>query len=247
MVVKEIRKADAVVDSFQTETLGRICSEETAKQLRSIMEAVVEKGTGKAVKNTNYKVAGKTGTSWKTKNGQYIKDYSTSFAGYFPADNPKYSCIVIIDTPKNGNIYGGTVAAPVFRELADKAYVRDLAIHKPFAALVMPDKNTLPPVKAGQQEELTLICNRIGISSHPVAHIEWIKADSQNRAYTWKPVPLQVGRVPDVSGMTLRDALYLLGNQGLKVRKVGLGRVEKQSLEPGTPIQKGSVITLTLS
>ncbi len=80
-----------------------------------------------------------------------------------------------------------------------------------------------------------------------MADIEWIKADSQNRAYTWKPVPLQVGRVPDVSGMTLRDALYLLGNQGLKVRKVGLGRVQKQSIDPGTPIQKGSVITLTLS
>ncbi|RDC62238.1 penicillin-binding protein [Adhaeribacter pallidiroseus] len=247
MIVKEIRKADALVDSFQTETLGRICSEETAKQLRSIMEAVVEKGTGKQVKNLNYKVAGKTGTSWKTKNGKYIKDYSTSFAGYFPADNPKYSCIIIIDTPKKGRIYGGDVAAPVFRELADKAYVRDLAIHKPFAALIIPDKRVLPPVKAGQQEELTLICNRIGISSHPVADQEWIKADSQTHSYAWKPVPLQVGRVPDVSGMTLRDALFLLGNQGLKVKKVGIGRVQKQSLEPGSPIQKGSVITLTLS
>ena len=139
------------------------------------------------------------------------------------------------------------MSAPVSRQLADKAYVRHLALHKRFTALVLPGQNKLPPVKAGQQEELTLICNRIGISTHPVADQEWIKADSQQHAYAWKPVPLQVGKVPDVSGMTLRDALFLLGNQGLKVKKVGIGRVQKQSLEPGSPIQKGSTIILTLS
>jgi len=250
IIVKEIRKADAVIQRFEANDFNpvRICSEETVKELRVLMEGVVEHGTGKHVKSQYYKVAGKTGTAWKVKNGKYDKKvYSTSFAGYFPADNPKYSCIVIIDTPKSGRIYGGDVAAPVFRELADKAYARDLSLHKPLATRVVIDRQKLPPVKAGSQEELTLISNKIGISSHALSDEEWVKADSQNQSVVWKPNKLMVGRVPDVGGMTLRDALFVLGNQGLKVRTEGIGRVQKQSLEAGTPIKKGTIIILTLS
>ena len=250
IIVKEIRKADAVIQRFEAKDFNpqRICSEETVKKLRVLMEGVVEKGTGKHVKSEYYKVAGKTGTAWKVKDGKYDrKVYSTSFAGYFPADNPKYSCIIIIDTPKGGRIYGGDVAAPVFRELADKAYARDLDLHQPLVAHASVDRNNLPPVKAGSQDELTLICNRLGISTHKMADGEWIKADSQNRALIWKPNTLKAGRIPDVSGMTLRDALFVLGNQGVKVRTMGTGRVKAQSLQAGLPIEKGTIITLTLS
>ncbi|MGV3504124.1 MAG: penicillin-binding protein [Adhaeribacter sp.] len=249
IIVKEIRKADVVIERFEASDYNptRICSEETVKQLKQLLEAVVEKGTGKHVKSQYYKVAGKTGTAWKVKNGEYDKTvYSTSFAGYFPADNPKYSCIIIIDTPKSGRIYGGDVAAPVFRELADKAFARSLSLHKPLAARLDPNRSKLPPVKAGSQEELTLVCNRLGISAHPLGDEEWIKVDSQDRALIWKPNRLRAGRVPNVTGMTLRDALFVLGNQGIKVISQGVGRVGSQSLEPGSPIQKGSVITLTL-
>ncbi|KAA5549335.1 penicillin-binding protein [Adhaeribacter rhizoryzae] len=249
IIVKEIRKGSTVIESFDAQDFNptRICSEETVKKLRVLMEGVVEHGTGKHVKSQYYKVAGKTGTSWKIKNGKYIKDYSTSFAGYFPADNPKYSCIVIIDTPKSGRIYGGDVAAPVFRELADKAYARDLSLHKPLATRVITDRQKLPPVKAGNQEELTLITNKLGISTHNKSEEEWVKADSQGHSLIWKSNKLMVGRVPDVAGMTLRDALFVLGNQGLKVQTEGKGRVQAQSLEPGTPIKKGSIITIKLS
>jgi cell division protein FtsI (penicillin-binding protein 3) len=249
IIVKEIRKADAVVERFEAKDYNptRICSEETVKKLQRLMEGVVERGTGKHVKSKYYKVAGKTGTAWKVKDGKYdTKVYSTSFAGYFPADNPKYSCVIIIDTPKSGRIYGGDVAAPVFRELADKAFARSLSLHKPLAARINPNRSKLPPVKAGSQEELTLVCNKLGISTHALADEEWIRVDSQNHALIWKPNRLQAGRVPNVTGMTLRDALFVLGNQGIKVRSEGVGRVQAQSLEPGTPIQKGSVITLTL-
>ncbi|WP_026463780.1 penicillin-binding protein [Adhaeribacter aquaticus] len=249
IIVKEIRKADVVIERFSQANFSstRICSEETVRKLRVLMEGVVERGTGKRVKSPYYKVAGKSGTSWKIKDGKYIRDYSTSFCGYFPADNPKYSCIVIIDTPKGGRIYGGDVAAPVFRELADKAYARDLALHEPLVAKMPADRAKLPFVQAGYQEELTLICNKLGISTHSLAEEEWIKADSQNKALVWKPNPLKAGMVPDVSGMTLRDALYILGNQGLKVRIVGVGRVKDQSIEAGQPAKKGSTITITLS
>ncbi|MDB5261394.1 MAG: cell division protein [Adhaeribacter sp.] len=249
IIVKEIRKGSTVIESFEAKDFNatRICSEATVQKLRTLMEGVVEHGTGKQVKSQYYKVAGKTGTAWKIKNGKYIKDYSTSFAGYFPADNPKYSCIVIIDTPKSGRIYGGDVAAPVFRELADKAYARDLTLHKPLATRVVTDRQKLPPVKAGNQEELTLITNKLGVSTQALAEEEWVKADSQGQVLAWKPNKLTVGRVPDVAGMTLRDALFVLGNQGLKVKTEGTGRVQKQSLAAGSPIKKGSIIIITLS
>jgi cell division protein FtsI (penicillin-binding protein 3) len=252
IIVKETRKADKTIAKYESKVLNqKICSDETLKKLRSMMEAVVEHGTGKHVKNLNYKVAGKTGTARKIKNGQYIKTYSTSFVGYFPADNPKYSCIVIIDSPKAAAQYGGDVAAPVFRELADKAYARDLASHKPMSDRIVPDRKSLPVVKAGSQEELVLLCNKLGISHHPGIpgmDEEWVKADSQNRSFRWQPNKVQTNQVPDVTGMTIRDALYLLGNQGLKVRKAGTsGRVQSQSLPAGSTIQKGSVITITIS
>ncbi|KAA9338877.1 penicillin-binding protein [Adhaeribacter soli] len=253
IIVKETRKADKTIAVYEAKILNeKICSDETVKKLRQMMETVVERGTGKHVKNVNYKVAGKTGTSRKIKNGQYIKTYSTSFVGYFPADNPKYSCIVIIDSPKAAAQYGGDVAAPVFRELADKAYARDLAIHKPMSERIIPDKKQLPMVKAGSQEELTLICNKLGISHHPgvpgMEDFDWVKADSQSRSYLWKPNKIETNQIPDVTGMTVRDALYLLNNQGIKVRRIGSsGRVQSQSLPAGAPIQKGSVITIVLS
>jgi cell division protein FtsI (penicillin-binding protein 3) len=251
IIVKEIRKADAVIERFEAKDYNpqRICSEETVKKLRVLMEGVVHQpfGTGKHVRSQYYKVAGKTGTAWKVKNGEYDKTvYSTSFAGYFPADNPKYSCIIIIDTPKSGRIYGGDVAAPVFRELADKAFARSLSLHKPLAARIDPNRSKLPPVKAGSQEELTLVCNRLGISTHGLENEEWIRVDSQNHALVWKPNRLQAGRVPNVTGMTLRDALFVLGNQGIKVKCQGVGRVQAQSLQAGTPIKRGDIITLTL-
>jgi cell division protein FtsI (penicillin-binding protein 3) len=252
IIVKETRKADKTIAKYEAKVLNeKICSDETLKKLRQMMEAVVEHGTGKHVKNVNYKVAGKTGTARKIKNGQYIKTYSTSFVGYFPADNPKYSCIVIIDSPQRAAQYGGDVAAPVFRELADKAYARDLASHRKMSDRIVPDRKSLPIVKAGSQEELAMLCNKLGISHHPGVpdmDDEWVKADSQNRSYYWKPNKVITNQVPDVTGMTIRDALYLLGNQGLKIRKVGnTGRVQSQSIPAGSPIQKGSVITITVS
>lgn len=252
IIVKETRKADKTIDRFQAKVLNeKICSDETLKKAKQMMETVVEHGTGKHVKSKDYKVAGKTGTSRKIKNGQYIKTYSTSFAGYFPAENPKYSCIVIIDSPQRAAQYGGDVAAPVFRELADKAYARDLASHKKMEERIVPDRKSLPVVKAGSQEELALVCNRLGISHHPGIpgmDEEWVKADSQNRSYLWKPNKVLTNQVPDVTGMTIRDAIYLLENQGLKTRKNGMsGRVKSQSLPAGSPIQKGSIITITVS
>jgi cell division protein FtsI (penicillin-binding protein 3) len=250
IIVKEIRKADNVIQSYSTRVLNeKICSDETLKKLKTMLEGVVEHGTARNIRSADYKVAGKTGTARKVKDGKYVKLYSTSFAGYFPADNPKYSCIVIIDSPRGVNVYGGDVAAPVFKELADKAYARDLAMHKPLQARVAPNKDSLPSIKAGSFDDLSLICNKIGISNHTAAtDEEWVKVQPQMRSVKFTPNPVLAGKVPDVTGMTLRDALFILGNQQLQVQVVGAGkRVEKQSLTPGAIIEKGNKITIVLS
>lgn len=251
IIVKEIRKADNVIQSFSTRVLNeKICSDETLKKLKAMLEGVVTHGTAKNILSKDYKIAGKTGTARKVKNGRYVREYSTSFVGYFPADNPKYSCIVIIDSPQGVNVYGSDVAAPVFKELADKAFARDLAMHKPLQARVAPDKESLPVVKAGNFDDLTVILNRMGISSHATAAAdeEWVKVEQQRRSLHFAPNEVLEGKVPDVTGMTLRDALYILGNQHLEVQVEGFGkRVQKQSVKPGTDIIKDKNITITLS
>ncbi len=250
IIVKEIRKADNVIQSYKTRVLNeKICSDETLKKLRVMLEGVVSDGTAKNILSPDYKVAGKTGTARKVKDGKYVKEYSTSFAGYFPADNPKYSCIVIIDSPRGVNVYGGDVAAPVFKEVADKAFARDLAMHKPLRARVAPNKDSLPQVKAGSMDDLSLICNTIGISNHSKASDEeWVKVQPKMRSLEFAPNPVLNGRVPDVTGMTLRDALYILGNQRLEVKVLGAGkRVARQSIQPGTIINKTGKITIELS
>ncbi|PRY12723.1 cell division protein FtsI (penicillin-binding protein 3) [Pontibacter ummariensis] len=250
IIVKEISKEDNVIQSFQTRVLNeKVCSDETLKRLKEMLEGVVERGTARNISSPDYKVAGKTGTARKVKNGRYVREYSTSFVGYFPADNPKYSCIVIIDSPRGVNVYGGDVAAPVFKELADKVYARDLAMHKPMHARVVPNKDSMPQVPAGSFEDLSLICNRIGVSSHANnVEEDWVKVSPKRRSLNFDPNPVLQGQVPDVTGMTLRDALFILGNQHLEVRVEGVGkRVQRQSKTPGTDIDKDKTITITLS
>lgn len=251
IIVKEIRKADEVMQSFKTRVLNeKICSDETLKRLRVMLEGVVAQGTASNIRSADYKIAGKTGTARKVKDGRYVREYSTSFAGYFPADNPKYSCIVIIDSPRGVNVYGGDVAAPVFKELADKVYARDLAMHKPMHERVVPAPDSpMPLVEAGNFDDLKTICNTIGISTHTGnTDEEWVKVAPQRRSLALKPNQVLQHKVPDVVGMSLRDALFILGNQHLKVRVEGSGkRVQKQSVAPGTDIGEDKNITIILS
>src|SRR5690606_4354165 len=109
----DVCSSDLVVEKeFETEVLRRqIASDKTIKALQSLLEGVVENGTARNIKNDNYKVAGKTGTAQKLENGRYTRRYYTSFAGYFPADRPKYSAVIVIDSPVGFNAYGGDVSA----------------------------------------------------------------------------------------------------------------------------------------
>jgi cell division protein FtsI (penicillin-binding protein 3) len=254
IIVKEIKQADQVIQRNEAKVLNpKICSEETLRKVKAMMEGVVVAGTARGIRPKDYTIAGKTGTAWKFKNGQYTKTYSTSFCGYFPADKPKYSCIVVVDSPRNGRIYGADVAAPVFREVADKCMARDLLSQRPLLAKARLNKSHVPLVRAGMHEEIALVCDKLGLSGTTLATggEEWVRGASDTafhaRTVALAVNPVRAGRVPNVRGLTLRDALFLLENRGLKVRAVGSGRVRAQSLAVNTPIKKGEVIGLVLA
>ncbi len=247
VLVNAINKVDKEINSFETNVItSQICSKETLKKMKILLEGVVENGTASNINNANYKIAGKTGTAQILKNGRYTREYYTSFAGYFPADNPKYSAIVVMENPKGYRQYGSDVAAPVFKEIADKIYALDLKMHAPYHLEEKPEIGVFPVVQAGKKEDLSIMLNFLGVSNHSSnSDVEWVRASINKNAISWKETRSEPGQVPDVSGMTLKDALFLLENSGLEVIVSGSkGRVLTQSQLPGSRALKGSKIKI---
>jgi len=249
IIVKRISKAGQNWKQFGPEVIREsVCSETTLIKVKQLLELVVQEGTASNIKDSDYRIAGKTGTAQKVKpGGGYERSYYTSFAGYFPADAPKYSCIVVIDNPKGYNQYGSDVAAPVFKEIADNIYSRDSDMHQLFDPAYTPEIGVFPVIQSGKLEDLQLICNTLGVSNHAGTGEEWVLAKRNYNSVKWVENEILPDRVPDVMGMTLRDALPLLENQGLEVSYRGKGRITKQSLGVGAKITRGSRIILELS
>jgi cell division protein FtsI (penicillin-binding protein 3) len=247
VLVKSVKKADEDEETYETDVISnRICSEKTLNKLKLLLEGVVERGTAKNIRGTHYRIAGKTGTAQILENGRYTKKYLTSFVGYFPAHAPKYSAIVLIKNPRGWYQYGSNVAAPVFKEIADNIYARNISLHEPMDKKKFAKVEALPVIKAGNQQELTMICNELGISNHTLTEEEWVRASKTGTGVNWKKSIEGKDIVPDVTGMTFRDAIYLLEKSGLKVFYEGNGRVVKQSLNPGGRISKGDRIFIRL-
>ncbi len=246
--VKSIRKADKVIKAYEAPVLRkRICSDATLVKLRILLEGVVTNGTASNISNAHYKIAGKTGTAQILENGRYTRKYYTSFAGYFPADNPKYSAIIIIKNPKGWRQYGSNVAAPVFKEIADNIYSRDIEMHAAMEAEFTALPEIFPVIRSGYQEDLKFLCNELGVSNHSSTEEPWVRTGVIGNAVEWKANTIQDNLTPNVKGMTLRDAIYVLENAGLNVRIEGVGRVKEQSLPVGRRIIKGDEIVIKLS
>jgi cell division protein FtsI (penicillin-binding protein 3) len=223
-IVKEIREADKVIEKFEgNKDPNPICSERTAKLAQEMMRGVVEHGTAMNINTGFCKVAGKTGTSRKRENG-YVKDqYYTAFIGYFPADNPKYSCAVIIDEPQGVNLYARDVAAPVFRTIADKIFAYDVALH--------PAKNKPSNIQkiesqeqTGYAEDFRTVSEELGLQNAPTT-AGWVKAKKNGNSVAWRKIEDADRDLPNLAGMTLRDAMHILENKGFRVRYSGIGKV----------------------
>ncbi|NHE58031.1 penicillin-binding protein [Cyclobacterium plantarum] len=251
LIVKEISRGNAIEKKYRPETIkSNIASEKTILQLQSLLKGVVDRGTARNIKNETYSIAGKTGTAQKLENGRYTQKYFTSFAGFFPADKPKYSAIIVIDSPKGFNAYGGDISAPVFREIADKIYAQDMDLQDSKGSTKEQPKvdlETFPYIRAGNVEELRMICNSMGISNHYAGDETWVQSTVSNKSIHWVGNEVEAPLVPDVTGMTLRDAIYILENKGLRVEFSGKGRVASQSLHKGSSFRKDQIIKLKLS
>ncbi|MCX6247733.1 MAG: penicillin-binding protein [Bacteroidetes bacterium] len=252
LFVREIRKNGQVVQSFQPVVINpHIVSPATIEKARSLLEGVVERGTGTSLKNPHYRVAGKTGTAQVALNnkgyGQGTKaiKYKGSFVGYFPADNPRYSIIVVINNPSRGKYYGGAVAAPVFKEIADRLFASLHDISNP------PPSDTtghlIPGANAGVQKDLEEAYAWLNIKAKPVnPAAEWAVPVSNNSLVMLLPSSHYQGTMPDVTGMGVKDAVFLLEQMGLKVVLNGKGNVIRQSISPGRMYLKGSIVLLDL-
>ena len=249
--VKEIRYHGQLIKTFPVEVIrDSIVSPSTIAKAHDLLESVVDSGTGKALKNPHYRIAGKTGTAQiqKPKFG-YDKShmtYQASFAGYFPADHPKYSCIAVVYAPSSGEYVGGAVSAPIFKEIADKVFSNEMELHNEFAAGDSVNKN-IPYAKAGQQKDLNKVLTALNVNATSRnSDASWVSATGTSTGVLMSERKTQNGAVPNVIGMGIRDALYLLENSGLNVRVSGKGSVTKQSLDPGTKIQRGQKIVIEL-
>jgi cell division protein FtsI (penicillin-binding protein 3) len=209
----------------------------------------MEDGTGKDLKSVEFKIAGKTGTvKILSKSREFLdrseSEYQASFCGFFPADKPLYSCIVVIYKPKK-YIYGAKVSGTVFAAVANKVFASNLKYHD--AVNESSEKsNSLPRIKAGNKADASNVLASLGYDHNVEGGGAWIGEVKPNKEIHLIPRKIKSKVVPSVSGMTAKDAVFLLERMGLIVELKGFGKVVYQSIPEGTDLDKGRLIKLTL-
>jgi cell division protein FtsI (penicillin-binding protein 3) len=228
----------------------KICSASIVDEARQSMEMVITEGTGKpAFKNMPFAVAGKTGTAHVADGNikYYDMVYQASFVGYFPANDPQYSCIVVIRTKPHAALhYGGQLSAPVFREIATKLYA--MYVQKKDPSLYAVKKDSAAYFYAGNANDFKNVYKTLNVSySDSVQQNEWSNVYANNYQPVIRTSTVRQQVMPNVKGMGLKDALYLLENMGLKVTVKGKGKIVTQSIVPGTSLAKGITVMLELA
>lgn len=245
--VTEVRRDGKVIETFDKVVLNeQICSPQTIESLKICLEGVVERGTGENLEKNSFTIAGKTGTA-KLANGAlgYTNHYQASFVGYFPAEKPKYSCIVVIAGPTK-QIYGAQVSGTVFASIANKVYSSSLQYHPNYNGTPI-DEETLPIVKTGSAPETMIALDKMRVKhSNNVPRSGYVVSTNQEGLVSLTTRDIDKTKVPNVKGMPLSDAVYLLENMGMKVRVTGSGKVLKQSVAAGKNITNGETIKLVL-
>jgi len=249
-LVSAIQEAGITVRENAPETMiEKICSDATLAQLKECLNGVVTEGTGKDLfKGSFYKVAGKTGTALVANGNRGYADhiYQSSFAGFFPADHPKYSCIVVIkNKPFAKKYYGAAVAGPVFKELADKLMSSESG---PMEATIHPiTRDSAQFFYAGSTHDMQQVIHTLGVGySDSAGKNEWARLYAANYQPVLNKEVVARQTMPDVKGMGLKDALYLLESMDLKVAAKGRGKVRMQSIQPGSALRKNEPVMIQL-
>ena len=247
-LVTDVQAYGKSIQHFEpTVLVENICSPQTLTYVKDLLEDVVLEGTASNIKSNEYKIAGKTGTAVESTPGVSPKIYQPSFVGYFPADNPQYTIICVVYNPTGGTYYGSAVAAPVFKEISDKIYATSLQLHSANSnAKTM--LASLEQLKPGNKDDITNVLAGINLKTTIPTDADWLcVVPTMNYSVLAEKTKLLETFVPDVNGMGLKDALYLLESAGLEVKIIGNGIVTSQSILPNTKITKGTPITIQLS
>ncbi|MCK5171644.1 MAG: transpeptidase family protein [Bacteroidales bacterium] len=245
-----------LVKTFDTEVLKQsICSRSTLRKVKIMLEGVVERGTAKNIRNNNYKIAGKTGTAQIANKESGYSDksrisYQASFAGYFPADNPKYSCIVVVNAPSRNVYYGNLVAGPVFKEIADKVYATNFEMHESLNLITNETTSEvkIPYTKNSYKDELKFALTDLGINVNDEDVVsDWVLTTKLDSCVKLSNRNIAENLMPNVKGMGVKDAVFILENLGLSVELQGRGTILKQSISSGSRISKGDLVVLEMS
>ena len=251
-LVDQIEAFGKPVQKFKPEVLvNNMASDRTIQLVQELLLGVVENGTAKKLKSNRFQFAGKTGTAQanyaRLDQGKKMK-YRASFVGYFPADNPKYSIIVMVENPKVKGFYGGQVAGPIFKNIAEGIFESEMDLHLALNQKGYPRRASakMKNRHVGNDHDFGKIFDVLDINyqKNPTGN-NWVQLQPGKEALKMYPKIFSEELVPNVKGMGLRDALHLLESRGLKVEVQGIGKVKLQSIKSGTPVRK-QTIKLTL-
>ena len=246
--VTQIRKNGLLEKEIRPVVLRRnFCSQQTIDILKKCMEGVVENGTGKNLQSASFKIAGKTGTSRLDQGGNPTDDgikHQASFVGYFPADDPIYSCIVVIAAPTK-SIYGSKVSGTVFTAIANKVYSSHLKYHKSIEEEA-DDKKETPISLGGSKSDIEIVLPFLNIKWTANTSGDWVSTAAQGDQILLNSRKIIKNSIPNFKGMGLKDALFILGNMGVFVDVSGAGVIVSQSIPEGAEAIRGSHIKLIL-
>ena len=252
-LVSAIKEYGKEVKTFEPTELATVGDSGIIAQIRKCTRAVVTEGTAKGIESPFYTISGKTGTAQVADKGISYSDgvYQGSFVGYMPADQPKYTiCVVIRTKPHSAAYYGGAIAAPVFRMVADKIFSENIgAWGGPLDSLARYGTGVIPSKSATAKNYETMfraIKKRLTLPEYDMNRMMQVSTDS-NKQIAVQPKTMYSNIMPDVTGMGLKDAVYMLETSGMQVQVKGKGKVQVQSIAPGVKIYRGQNIILQLS
>jgi cell division protein FtsI (penicillin-binding protein 3) len=245
-IVSDVMDGSSVVKHFDPVVLkDSIVSKATLDKVYALMQEVVEHGTADNIKTESYSIAGKTGTAVTNyfHEGSESKNYQASFAGFFPTDDPKYSCIVVVYNPQQMGYYGAEAAAPVFRKIADRCmrgeFSKTAVVNLEPKAVLANER--LPIGNKGYATDFENVFKHIGLPWNNVESTHWISTVSGDDGIYSAAWNYDNKSMPDLRGMGLRDAMYIMDSYGVRLIPQGKGKIVSQSIPPGVDIQNGTV------
>ena len=248
-LVSEIKDGEKIIKSFEPKVVNsQIVKPHVVRDAQALLKGVVTNGTGKKLQSKIVDIAGKTGTTRvnyaSIKEGER-KEYNASFAGYFPADAPKYSMIVVIYKPHGTAYYGASAAGPAYKKIAERVTtLSSNLVYSEESQLIA--KAELPESNAGYKKDFERVFDYVGLDYKTKKKGNWVEVDPFETKMLIDKKKISKSMVPNVKGMGARDAIYILENLGLNVEVTGVGKVVKQTIQPGIKI-KGQDITIYLN